>query len=70
MRRPSQSTLATQALASRIHAHAAMRAEGRIPGDEGRAVIHANRETRKFSRQMEQRYGHEWRVGQANMDGI
>jgi hypothetical protein len=29
------------------HAHAVMRAQGRTPGDEGRAVIARNREARK-----------------------
>src|ERR1700729_2644440 len=37
--------------------HAAMRANGRTPGDEGRAVIMANREARK--RDSEQ--GKDWR---------
>jgi hypothetical protein len=30
-----------------LHAHDSMRSEGRTPGDEGRAVIEANREVRK-----------------------
>jgi hypothetical protein len=30
-----------------LHAHAAMRAEGRVPGDEGRAAIMLNRETKR-----------------------
>jgi hypothetical protein len=30
-----------------LHAHDSMRSEGRIPGDEGRAVIEANRAARK-----------------------
>jgi hypothetical protein len=51
-------------------AHAAMRAEGRVPGAEGRAVIQANREARKFSQQMIQMHGHRWRVGQADLTGI
>ena len=41
------------------HAHAAMRAEGRTPGDVGRAVIAANRAVRKRDREE----GMGWRVG-------
>lgn len=40
-------------------AHTAMRAEGRTPGDEGRAVIRWNREARKRDREE----GKQWRVG-------
>jgi len=42
------------------HAHAVMRAQGRTPGDEGRARIVENREARKFSRQMKERHEREW----------
>ena len=42
-----------------LHAHAVMRAEGRTPGDEGRAVIEANRAARKRDREE----GKGWRVG-------
>jgi hypothetical protein len=48
------------------HAHAAMRAQGRTPGDEGRAVIAWNREARR--RDTEQ--GNGWRHGQTNLTGI
>ena len=48
------------------HAHAAMRDRGRTPGDEGRAAIQWNRETRK--RDME--HGKSWRHGQTNLNGI
>lgn len=47
-------------------AHASMWNQGRVPGAEGRAVIHANREARKFSQQ----YGHGSRIGHADLTGI
>jgi hypothetical protein len=47
------------------HAHAAMRAEGRTPGDEGRAAIAANREAQK----RDQEEGKGWRVGHTDFDG-
>jgi hypothetical protein len=42
-----------------LHAHAVMRAEGRTPGDEGRAAIMWNRAARKRDREE----GKGWRVG-------
>jgi hypothetical protein len=48
-----------------LHAHAVMRALGRTPGDEGRAVIQANRKAREGDRE-----GNGWRCGQADLDGI
>jgi hypothetical protein len=42
------------------HARAIMRAQGRTPGDEGRAVIAANRAVRKRDREQ----GKGWRVSQ------
>ena|ERR1700680_4512692 len=47
-------------------AHEAMRAQGRTPGAEGRAVIAWNREARK--RDAEQ--GKDWGRGQTNLNGI
>jgi hypothetical protein len=47
------------------HAHASMRAQGRTPGAEGRAVIEANRQARKRDREE----GKQWRVGQTLQDG-
>jgi hypothetical protein len=52
------------------HAHAAMRAQGRTPGDEGRTAIALNRKTRKFVKEMEQKYGPGWRCGRGHMGGI
>jgi len=49
-----------------LHAHAAMRAQGRIPGAEGRAAIQLNRAARKRDREE----GKGWRVGRTRMDGI
>jgi len=51
-------------------AHLSMRLEGRPPGAEGRAVIAANREARRFLKEMEQKYGPLWRYGHTEMDGI
>jgi hypothetical protein len=48
------------------HAHAVMRAQGRTPGDEGRARIAENREARNRDAE----HGKSWRYGQANVDGI
>lgn len=53
-----------------LHAHAAMRAEGRTPGDEGRDAIARNRETRKFAKAMEEKYGPLWCYGRTCMDGV
>jgi hypothetical protein len=39
------------------HAHASIRAQGRTPGDEGRAAIARNRETRKFVKEREEKCG-------------
>jgi hypothetical protein len=47
-------------------AHQAMRAQGRTPGDVGRAAIAANRAARKRDREE----GKGWRHGQTNMSGI
>ena len=47
------------------HAHAAMRAEGRTPGDEGRAAIALSRATRQRDREE----GTGWRIGQTYLDG-
>jgi hypothetical protein len=46
-------------------AHRSMRAEGRVPGAEGRAVIEANRNARKRDREQ----GKQWRVGYTLQDG-
>ena len=48
------------------HAHAAMRVQGKVPGDEGRAAIAANREVRK--RDLEQ--GKAWRVSQTFINTV
>jgi len=53
-----------------LHAHAAIRAQGRIPGAEGREAIARNREIRRFVKKMEEKYGPGWRYGQTNLDGI
>jgi hypothetical protein len=53
-----------------LRAHAVIRAQGRTPGDEGRMRIAENREARKFSQQMKERYGPKWYVGHANVNGI
>ena len=45
------------------HSHAAMRAQGRTSGDEGRAAIALNRERRKHVKKMEDKYGAHWRSG-------
>jgi len=42
-----------------------MRAEGRTPGDEGRAATAANRATRQRDREE----GTGWRIGQTYLDG-
>ncbi|HXY07838.1 MAG TPA: hypothetical protein VEI52_08280 [Terriglobales bacterium] len=47
-----------------------MRAEGRTPGDEGRKAIERNRKTRKFVKEMEEKYGPLWRHGHTEMEGI
>jgi hypothetical protein len=47
-------------------AHRAIRAQGRTPGDEGRAKIAANRDAQ--TRDIEE--GKKWRRGQANVEGI
>jgi len=47
-----------------------MRAEGRTPGDEGRKAIERNRKTRKFVKEMEEKYGPLWRYGHTEMEGI
>jgi hypothetical protein len=47
-------------------AHRAMRAQGRVPGDEGREAIRLNREARRRDREE----GKGWRRGQINLDGI
>lgn len=52
------------------HAHAAMRADGKTPGDEGRAAIERNRETRRFVKEMQEKYGRGWRCGQTNVEGL
>ena len=52
------------------HAHAATRAQGRTPGDKGRAVIERNRQARRFEKEMEEQHGPRWRYGRANMDGV
>jgi hypothetical protein len=44
-------------------AHRVMRAQGRTPGDEGRAIIASNRQVRK--RDAEE--GKSWRCGQVNV---
>jgi hypothetical protein len=46
-----------------LHAHAVIRAEGRTPGDEGRAAIEANRQARR----MDTEEGKGWRHGQAKL---
>ena len=48
------------------HAHAAMRADGRTPGDEGRAAIMLNREAAKRDRNA----GKGWRVWHTNLGGV
>lgn len=48
------------------HAHAAMLARGRTPGDEGRATIAANREARKRDREQ----GKGWRVSETYLSEI
>lgn len=44
-------------------AHRAIRANNRIPGDDGRAAIEANRQARKRDREE----GKGWRRGQVNL---
>ena len=53
-----------------LHAHASMRAQGRTPGDEGRAAIEHNRQIRKMRKNAEEKYGPRVCSGLANMDGI
>ena len=48
------------------HAHASMRAQGRTPGNEGRAAIASNRATRRRDKEE----GKGWRVGHADLSGI
>lgn len=47
-------------------AHAAIRADGRTPGDEGRAAIALNRASRKRDRAE----GRGWRIGHTSIEGI
>jgi hypothetical protein len=49
-----------------LKAHASMRAQGRTPGDEGRAVIQANRAARKGGWEE----GANGRIGYIVLDGI
>jgi len=49
-----------------LHEHAVIRAEGRTPGDDGRAVIIWNRAARKRDREE----GKGWRQGKTNLDGV
>ena len=49
-------------------AHRAIRAQGRTPGDEGRAAIERNRNGRKFAKEMEEQYGPSWRHGRTDMN--
>jgi hypothetical protein len=51
-------------------ANASMRAQGRTPGDEGRAAIARNRETRKHVYELEEKYGPGWRIGHTDLNGI
>jgi hypothetical protein len=46
-------------------AHRIMRAQGRTPGDEGRAAIARNREARSRTEQ-----GNGWRHGHTDLSGI
>ena len=48
------------------HAHAVMRAQGRTPGDEGRAAIAWNREARRRDREQ----GNGWRVSETYLNEI
>jgi len=48
-----------------LHAHAVIRAEGRTPGDDGRAVIIWNG---PWKRDREEGKG--WRQGKTNLDGV
>jgi hypothetical protein len=45
------------------HAHAVIRASGRVPGDEGRAAI-------AWNKKREREEGKGWRYGLADLSGI
>jgi len=49
-----------------LYAHAAIRAQGRIPGAEGRAAIQLNRAARKRDREE----GKGWRIGHTDLCGV
>jgi len=47
-----------------------LRAQGRTPGEEGRAAIALNRETHKHAEKLEKKYRSRCRIAQANLAGI
>jgi hypothetical protein len=52
------------------HAHAVIRASGRVPGEEARAKVAENRALRKRREQLQAMYATDWNKGQADLSGI
>lgn len=51
-------------------AHRSIRASGRVPGEEARAKVIANREARRREQELAELHGPGWRVGRTDLDGI